>query len=150
METVKVLQNNGRNIKSRGNKTSPEVIEHKMHLLATKMFVPFPKKIKVICKEIGIDVKTYYSWIRSERFHNIKLKMRRELRKKWLVDLDRVVLKRALEGSKFHAELIYKIEGELLTKMEHTHKTPQDIPDDPDELQNEINRLSSEVSSAGL
>lgn len=104
-----------------------EYREHMLYRIVYALISPYPPRKEVLAKKLGIHPVTLQKLIRTEQYDTIKNDLRRDLRKKWGANIDMVVVKNALRGSKYHAELFYKLQGELIEKMEVTKK--EDIPE---------------------
>jgi hypothetical protein len=132
------------------NKVKPELWsseyrEHIIYQLIFKLIRPFRPKLSEVARELGLTIHTIQSVIRTKQFIDIKNSLRKELRAEWGADIDAVVVKKALQGSKYHAELFYKLEGELVDKVSVKHE--ESIPADPEERRMLIRKYLKELGS---
>lgn len=108
--------------KSLKDKTKPEnwsseYREHIIYQIIYRVVSPIPRKRREVARELGLSLETINAIIRTDDYHRIKNSLRAELRAKWGADIDAMVIKKALMGSKYHAELYYKLQGELIDKL---------------------------------
>lgn len=120
-----------------------EYREHIIYQIIYRLISPFKPKIADVARELGLDSNTIQSIIRTSQYQEIKSKLRKELRAKWGAEIDAVVIKKALLGSKYHAELYYKLEGELIDKLSVKHES--DIPTDPTQRKELIKKYLHEL-----
>lgn len=107
---------------------------------------PVREPLKFYADKIGVNPQTLRTWTKDDLFKKISSEIREEIRKTIGPLIDRKLFKRAMEGSFPHMNLYYQLCGDLTTKIEHSNK-PTDIPKDPKEIQEEINKLTQEVGS---
>ena len=127
-----------------------EKLELFYEMIAREIYVPLPPTMKEVCEKFGISKQHYRMIVESKRFKVQVNRLRKELRSNWAATIDQSMIKRAIEGSVRHQELFYKIEGELETKLSVTNYNPQELPTDPQKIQDEINKLTNEVSELPL
>lgn len=120
-----------------------EYREHIIYQLVYKLVSPFKPRRSEVAADLGLSLQTLNDLIATEEYQQVKRQLRAELRKKWATDIDAVVIKKALLGSKYHAELYYKLEGELIDKHEVTKK--EDIPSDPQQRRELVKKYLHEL-----
>ena len=120
-----------------------EYLEHILYRLVYSLISPYPIKKRVIASKLGITVAQINSLTNTPQYIRIKKELRKELRSKWAANIDQVVIKKALMGSKYHAELFYKLEQELIEKHEVTRKVA--IEDNAESRKNKINEYIDQL-----
>lgn len=125
---------------------SSEYREHMAYRVIYALYQPFPPKKAKLANKLGISLITLQRLIRSPEYERAKNELRRELRRKWGADIDMVVIKKALQGSKYHADLFYQLEGELIKKLEV--KNVDNIPEDPKERRKVIDNYLDQLKIA--
>lgn len=132
-------------LKSKVNPASwdSEYREHMIYRVVYMLVSPFPPKKAAVAKKLGIHPVVLQRLIKTEEYVRIKNELRKDLRSRWSADMDQVVIKNGLRGSKYHAELFYKLCGELIDKTEVTNK--QEIPSDPEERKKLIKKYLNEL-----
>ena len=123
-----------------------EKLELLYEMIAREIYVPIPPTLAEVCEKFGITKQHYRLIIESRKFQAQVRILRKELREKWAAKIDQSLVRRAIEGSVRHQELFYKVEGELETKLNVTHTKPDELPTDPIKIQEEIDKLTNEVS----
>lgn len=134
-----------RTLKSKINPLSwdSEYREHMIYRIIYKLYSPFPPSKSKVAKSLGIHPVVLQRLIKTEEYQRIKQELRKDLRSRWGADMDMVVIKNGLRGSKYHAELYYKLCGELIDKMEIKNK--KDVPEDPEERKKVIEKYLAEL-----
>lgn len=125
-------------------KYTPEQIEMMMYQMATYECSPNAPSARQVAMKMGIAYDTYIAWKSDPRYIAIMQKLLNSVRDKWEGRIQGVVIKKALTGSKYHIDTYYNLQGRFTKKVEVVHK--ESIPTDAKEIQEEINRLTAEIS----
>lgn len=120
--------------------------EHMFTQFAWFYYDPFRGPLKEFADKAGVTVTTLQTWRKDPLFQKIAFQQREERRKQAGAIIDKKLIKRASQGSYAHMNLFYQLCGDLIHKTEISHK-PTDIPKDPVEIENEIAKLTAEVSA---
>ena len=147
---TQIISMNGRKVVSLNarNRSDPktwdtEYLEHILYRLVYALISPFPVKKRVIAKRLGLTIRDIQNLISSSSYQRIKNSLRKELRGKWGANIDAVVIKKALQGSKYHAELFYKLQNELIDRTEVTKKKEFEV--NSDERKDKISKYIEEL-----
>jgi len=122
---------------------SSEYREHMIYRVIYALVSPYPPRKVYLANKLGIHPVILNRLIQSPEYIRIKNELRKDLRSKWGANIDQVVIRQALNGSKYHADLFYKLQGELVDRLEVTKK--DDIPENPDDRKKMIERYLDEL-----
>lgn len=120
-----------------------EYLEHVLYKVCFALVRPFPPKKRELAKTLGLSLIQLQRLLNLPQYLQIKNSLRKELRSRYGADIDQIVIKQAMRGSGFHQALFYKLQGELIEKMEMTKK--EDIPDDPEERNKMIEKYITQL-----
>lgn len=120
-----------------------EYREHMIYKIIYALVNPFPPKISELADRLGIEKIIIQKLIKTSEYLEIKSKLRKDLRDRWSADIDQVLIRKSLMGSKYHMDLFYKLQGELVDKLEVTKKN--DIPETEEERLKLISKMNKEL-----
>jgi len=131
------------NDKVNPHRWNKEYREHIIYQVVFKLISPFPPSRFKLARSLNLHPKTLQKVLNLPEYHRIKNDLRKELRSKWGANIDMVVVKKAMTGSKYHAELFYKLQGELIDKSEVVHKDA--IPEKAEDRKAAIEKYLDEL-----
>ena len=124
-------------------KLSLEQKEHRMYLLALAVGAPFRRDFSYICREQNLTMQAARYLMNHARWIVIAERVMRDVRRKYLVQINGKAVELALLGSKYHTEMILNMENILTKKSELTVKRG-DAPQTEEDADKEIARLMEE------
>ena len=125
-------------------KFSLEQKEHRMYLLALSVGAPFRRDLSYICREQNLTMQAARYLMNHSRWIVIAEKVMRDVRRKYLVQINGKAVELALLGSKYHMEAVFNMEN-ILTKKSEIQLNSRAGDQTPEDRQLEIDRLISEV-----
>jgi adenylosuccinate synthase len=106
-----------------------------------------------VCKEVGINPKEVYKWLKDMRFNMWLTEVRRNNFIFWKPHIDRAMIKKALKGNVGAAKLIYQATGDLDETVEQKTMKAQlgtdkmNIGEQYVEFQQRIKRLTGKLGN---
>lgn len=128
---------------NRGRYT-PEQVEMLMLRMATYECSPTLPKPRHVAAKLGITYATYNVWKSDARYIAIMQKLLGAVRDKWEGRVQAKVIEKALEGNKYMVDTFYNLQQRFIKKVEVKHT--ETISSDPKEIQEEINKITAEIS----
>lgn len=145
----KKVNKSGRTRRKHRKFKSFEEREHLYTELAKVINDPFRPRYAEIANKFNIHLSSLMQFKRDPLYIKIAARLLETTREKYEPEVQRSLIKRAIDGSVAHQNLFYLRHGALIQKHEHSNK-PTDIPKDPEDIERELLKLQSEVGTLKL